>query len=174
METKQKIKVFFVDDDPLYLRMLENNLKKNPQYENTVSSFSSGDECIKNIHHKPDIIVLDYYLNSVQPDAINGIEVLKKIKKSLPETHVIMLSGQDKIDVAINTMKYGAFDYVVKNESAFIRTRNAMNNIVNGIRLKEETKKYKLLTTTIIALMATITMVAIVLNFVFPGIYNIH
>ncbi|MFN8142804.1 MAG: response regulator [Bacteroidia bacterium] len=71
---------------------------------------------------KPPIpVVLDYHLDSSDPTAMNGLQVLKKIKEQFPEVPVIFLSGQEKAEIAANTMKYGAYDCVVKNESAFHR-----------------------------------------------------
>ncbi len=72
---------------------------------------------------------ISYHLNANQPNAQNGVEVLKKMKELSPHTEVIMLSGQDQIDVAVDSMKFGAYDCVVKGETAFARTENILNNI---------------------------------------------
>jgi two-component system, OmpR family, response regulator len=140
MEKKEKIRIFFVDDDPIYLKMLENNLKQSKIYSSRVFTFSSGEEAIKNLHLKPDIIVLDYYLNGIDTSAFDGIKSLEQIKHVNPNIEVVMLSGQDKIEVAVNSIKSGAFDYVAKSESAFVRTQNAINNIVKAKRLKDEAR----------------------------------
>ncbi len=170
MKPKQKITLYFVDDDPIYLRTLENTLKESTYYEGTVKTFATGEDCLKTISSsKPDIVVLDYYLNSVNPDAINGIETLKKIKKASPRTHVIMLSGQDRIDVAINSMRYGAFDYVIKNENAFIRAQNNINNINENIRLRKVAEQTRRLAIIVIGLLVTIATSAFVFNKINPG-----
>ena len=129
MKKAPKVNMFLVDDDPMYLKTLENSfLKESGHYNAKVQTFLTGDECLKNLHLKPDVIVLDYYLNGFSPKAVNGLEILKKVKKMNAKIQVVMLSGQDKIDIAVNSMKYGAFDYIVKNESAFVRTQNVINN----------------------------------------------
>ena len=172
MKRKQKVNMFFVDDDPMYLKTLENSfIKESIHYTSKVNTFLTGDECLKNLHLKPDIIVLDYYLNGFNSRAINGLEVLKKIKKNNPHTQVIMLSGQDQIDVAVNSMKFGAYDYVVKNESAFVRTQNVINNIIHNIKLKAEASEHKLWLTIVSACLLTLLTVIIIIGFLFPGAF---
>lgn len=67
----------------------------------------------------PDFIILDYYLNTVEKNAANGMEILKTIKKNYPAIHVIMLSSQDSYNTAMQTILKGAEQYVVKDENAF-------------------------------------------------------
>jgi two-component system OmpR family response regulator len=74
------------------------------------------------------------------------MDVLQEIKKVSPETDVVMLSGQDKIEVAVNTMKFGAFDYIVKGESAFYRAEKAVFNIYRFKKLQGNADKYRNLT----------------------------
>ena len=98
-------------------------------------------------------------------DAMNGIEILKEIKKHDAEIEVVMFSGQDKIDVAVNTIKYGAFDYIVKNESAFHRSENVIFNIIKRLKLMQEAKLYKRLTLLLgAALLAMIIITVILYN----------
>ncbi|HET6991878.1 MAG TPA: response regulator, partial [Bacteroidia bacterium] len=103
--------IFFVDDDPNQLTMVVDYLSKF-KYIN-LKTFSSGEECLKNLSLKPQVIFLDYNFDKAGNQAKNGIQVLKEIKDADPSIEVVMLSGQDKIEVAVNTMKYGAFDYIV-------------------------------------------------------------
>ncbi len=100
-------KIFIVDDDPVLAEMLKDHLTKMTSYD--VYVFDSGEECLKNLSEKPGIIFLDYYLNSVNKDAMDGLEILQDIKKVDPEVDVVILSGQDKIEVAVKTMQYGVF-----------------------------------------------------------------
>jgi two-component system OmpR family response regulator len=94
--------------------------------------------------------------------------VLKSIREVKPDAKVIMLSGQDKIEVAIESMKYGAFDYVIKGETAFSRMENIINyvNEINNIRAANKTYK-RVITSLIIILIAIIgisVMMALKLN----------
>jgi two-component system OmpR family response regulator len=133
--------IFIVDDDPAQSMMLQDYLSKYSSF--TTHIFNSGEECIKNLHQKPQVIFLDYNFDKVGALAMNGIDILKEIKRETPETEVVMVSGQDKIEVAVNSMKYGAFDYVVKGESAFYRAENAIFNIIRRLKLQGQASLYK-------------------------------
>lgn len=139
-----KTNIFIVDDDPMHADMLKDHLSKMSDF--TIITFSTGEDALKNMHLNPNIIFLDYYLNSVVKEAQDGLEILQEIKKVSPDTDVVMLSGQDKIDVAVNIMKYGAFDYITKGESAFYRAEKAVYNIYRYSKLKANAKTYKTLT----------------------------
>lgn len=129
MSNEKKIKLFLVDDDALYLKVLEIELLQNDNF--ILETFATGEMCIANLSHKPDVVVLDYYLDSLDKNAMNGIEVLDKIKAINPDIPVVMLSSQDKIEVAINCMHHNAFDYIVKSETAFVRLRKAIATITH-------------------------------------------
>jgi DNA-binding NtrC family response regulator len=125
------IRIFAVDDDPTYRKFLEYVLSLNPDFESHF--FASGNECIKNLHLKPNIIALDFTL----PD-MSGEEVLMKVKQFNPYIQVIMVSGQDKIGTAVKLLKLGAYDYIIKNEDTKDRLLNAINNASKNISLTEE------------------------------------
>ncbi|MDD4293400.1 MAG: response regulator, partial [Bacteroidales bacterium] len=129
MSNEKKIKLFLVDDDALYLKVLEIELMHNDNF--ILETFATGEMCIANLSQKPDVIILDYYLDSFDKNAMNGIEVLDKIKAIDPDIPVVMLSSQDKIEVAINCMHHNAFDYIVKSETAFVRLRKAIATITH-------------------------------------------
>jgi two-component system OmpR family response regulator len=93
---------------------------------------------------------------------MNGTEILKEIKTQKPEAEVVMFSGQDKIEVAVNSMKYGAFDYIVKSESAFHRSENVIFNIIKRMKLQGEAKLYKKLT-LIFAIAFVVAIVAVII-----------
>lgn len=141
MATASKRYIFLVDDEPIQNEMLKDYLNERFVYE--VKTFDNGEDMLQNMHLNPEIVVLDYHLNAQNPSAQNGVEILKKIKDKYPDVQVIMLSGQDKIDVAIDSMKYGAYDYVVKGETAFSRTENILNNISELHRVRTINKAYK-------------------------------
>lgn len=129
MKKNPSYHIFLVEDNKLYLDALKNYLKKHLEFNVRIHLFTNGEDCLKNLNVHPEIIVLDYFLNSNSKSAKNGIQILKTIKMTHPEIEVVMLSVQDHIKIATDTMKYGAFDYVSKNENAFLRIRNAINNI---------------------------------------------
>jgi len=97
---------------------------------------------VENLSHYPDVIILDYLLNGVDKNAMNGIETLDKIKAYNPDIPVIILSGQDKIDVAIDCMHHRAYDYVVKSETAFMRIQKIITNIFRYQKMEKELNWY--------------------------------
>ncbi|HPI53334.1 MAG TPA: response regulator [Chitinophagaceae bacterium] len=137
---KNKPTLFLVDDDPLYLKSLEIEFANQQQYH--IKTFATGELCIENLHEKPMLVILDYHLNGIDPNAINGIETLKLIKKVNLNLPVIMLSSQDKIEVAINCMHHQAFDYVVKSETAFYRLGKIISSIMQFQKIEKELNWY--------------------------------
>jgi two-component system OmpR family response regulator len=140
MGSEKKILLFLVDDDALFLKSLEIEFSQTT--ESVVRTFSTGEKCLESLSEGPDIIILDYYLNSIDENAINGLETLDKIKAVNPEIPVIILSSQDKIDVAVNCMKHQAFDYVVKSETAFLRLQRTITTIFHYQRIEKALSWY--------------------------------
>jgi len=124
METSDNPLIFVVDDSPIYNRLIVSQLRMNKFQR--IESFFSGEECLRNIYKKPAIIIQDYLMNG-----INGIEVLKESKKRDPGIEFIFLSGDDSFELAANTIKYGASDYVVKDHLAFKKLILAINKVLN-------------------------------------------
>lgn len=121
-------KIVIVDDDPMLTEALTDYLTRKVSHE--VTSFSTGEECLKHLFSEsPDVIILDYYLNSVQKDAADGMQILKSIKKIFPEVHVIMLSDQERYAVAMQTIQKGAEQYVIKDEDAFEKVARIVNEM---------------------------------------------
>jgi two-component system OmpR family response regulator len=135
-----KIKLFLVDDDALYLKTLEIEFLESADF--TIETYSTGELCLQHLSHSPDVIILDYQLDGVERDAMNGIQTLDKIKEFNPDIAVVMLSSQDKIDVAVNCMHHKAFDYVVKSETAFLRLQKAITTIINTQKLEKTLNWY--------------------------------
>lgn len=137
---KNKIKLFLVDDDALFLKILEIELLEEKNFE--IKTFATGELCIQNLHLLPDVIVLDYNLDGVDKTAMNGIETLDSIKRVKPDLPVIILSGQDKIEVAIECMHHGALDYIVKSETLFLRLTKNIKDIIQSAKTKKQLQWY--------------------------------
>lgn len=140
MKNKSKIKLFLVDDDALFLKSLEIQFLDHADFE--IETFATGELCIANLSKKPEVIILDYHLDGIDKTAMNGLDTLDKIKKFDNEIPVIMLSSQDKIDVAIQCMHHDAADYVVKSETAFIRLKKIITSIFLYKKMKKELNWY--------------------------------
>lgn len=127
----EAFKIFIVEDDVMYGEILEFNLSLNPDY--SVERFTTGQELLNNLYKNPDAISLDYSL----PD-MTGLEVLEKIKKYNPEIPVVVVSGQEDVGTAVDLLKKGVFDYIVKDEETKDRLWNSMKNIKENTSLKKE------------------------------------
>mgnify|MGYP000440743232 CR=1 FL=1 len=132
--------IFLVDDDPIFLKVLETQFTERAHH--IIKTFSTGEECLRNLSKKPDLIFLDYYLHPEDP-SLNGLIILDKIKAADPEIQVIMLSSQDQIEVAVNCMKHEAFDYIIKSEATFMRAQKAITVLFNQRKLEKEVVFYR-------------------------------
>jgi CheY-like chemotaxis protein len=110
-------KVFIVDDDEMMAMALEDHLTQNTLHE--IHVFTTGEECIRNLRLQPDIIILDYHLNSIKKEAANGMAIMEAIKKLNRDIPVILFSSQDAYSVALQSINKGATKYVIKDEKAF-------------------------------------------------------
>jgi len=137
---KEKIKLFLVDDDAVFLKSLEIDFLERADF--TIETFATGELCMANLSHDPDVIILDYYLDGIDPTAMNGIETLDKIKAYNQDIPVVILSSQDKIEVAVNCMHHRAFDYVVKSETAFVRLQQIITTIFRYKKMEKELSWY--------------------------------
>ena len=135
-----KVKLFLVDDDAVFLKLSEIDFLQYANFD--IETFATGELCIKNLDHNPDVIILDYHLDGVDKTAMNGMQTLDKIKQFNADIPVIMLSSQDKIEVAINCMHHRAADYVVKSETAFMRLQQILTQIFSYRKMEKELNWY--------------------------------
>ena len=140
MKVNKKIKLFLVDDDAVFLKLLEIEFLNNAKFD--IATFATGELCLKKLMDNPDVIILDYHLDGIDKNAINGMEALDRIKAFNPEIPVVMLSSQDRIDVAVNCMHHKAFDYVVKSETAFMRLKNIITTIIGYQKMEKQLNWY--------------------------------
>ncbi|MDX5346008.1 MAG: sigma-54 dependent transcriptional regulator, partial [Hymenobacteraceae bacterium] len=136
MANNSSFKIFIVEDDIWYSELLEYHLSLNPDYE--IYKYHSAKDCLQNLHQKPSVVTLDYSL----PDK-NGADVLKKIKEFDPEIQVVIISGQEDIATAVDLLRKGAYDYIVKDEEAKDRLWNTISNIRQNVDLRTEIEQLK-------------------------------
>ncbi|MCX6295654.1 MAG: sigma-54 dependent transcriptional regulator [Bacteroidetes bacterium] len=130
------MRIFIIEDDKFYNKFLFHHLSLNP--DNIIESYSTGAEGLKSLYKNPDIIILDYSL----PDN-NGATLLRKIKESNPDIFVIVVSGQEDISTAIQLLKEGASDYIVKNDETKDRLWLSIGNLRDKILMREEIVELK-------------------------------
>ncbi|MEM9992339.1 MAG: sigma-54 dependent transcriptional regulator, partial [Bacteroidota bacterium] len=124
-------RIFVVEDDQMYQRMVKYIAEMNPDHE--VHVFKTGEECINHLHLRPDIISLDYTL----PD-MTGAEVLKKILRVNERTAVLVLSGQKDISTAVELVQLGAYDYIEKESNTRDRLINAIERAKKNLAMTRE------------------------------------
>jgi len=129
--------IFVVEDNHIYNNLVVSYLKTH-KYTN-VESYLTGEDAIKNMHKNPDIVVQDYLL-----DGMTGIEVLIKAKKIVPHVEFIFLSGNDSIEIAINSMKYGASNYIVKDQTALPKLLEKIRQLGTATEIVKSKERFKL------------------------------
>lgn len=128
------------EDDILYQK---NLAKKLEGLDLDTKCFSSGEDCIHELLETPEIIILDFNLNSQENKSFNGLKVLQEVKRIAPNTYVIMLSANDSLDIAVESIKEGCYDYITKNETAFVRLDAKITAIKHLIEIKQALAKSK-------------------------------
>ena len=131
MAEQNSISVLLVDDNEIFLKTLTFSLREQFKAEIRIEAFSTGEACLRKIEENrktTDIVILDYHLNTESKEALNGIDILKKIKGLNRWIIVVMLSAEDKLEIAKDCISNGAYDYVVKSETALIRIGNILKN----------------------------------------------
>lgn len=130
------LKIFIIEDDPFFGESLMYHLRLNPDYD--IHLFQSGKKCLENLYKKPDIICLDFGL----PD-ISGDRLLKRIQEVNNSIPIIIISGQEDIEIAVNFLKSGARDYIVKNNHTKDILWNSIIKIRENLNLVHEVEELK-------------------------------
>lgn len=131
-----QFKIFIVEDDPWYGELLKYHLSLNPDYAVTV--FELGKDCIDNLHQNPDVICIDFSL----PD-IEGDKLFEKIRATNNSIPVIVISGQEEISVAVNLLKAGVSDYIIKDDNSKMILWNSIQKLRETAGLRKEVQVLK-------------------------------
>ncbi|WP_232816269.1 sigma-54-dependent transcriptional regulator [Chryseobacterium capnotolerans] len=129
-------KIFIVEDDMFFSEMLKYHLSLNPDHE--IIAFDTAKDCLSGLYLNPDIICIDFGLPDMKGDVL-----FKKLKEAQPSVPIIIISGQDDIETAINFLKSGAHDYIVKNEHTKEMLWNSILKVKETISLKKEVEELK-------------------------------
>lgn len=128
--------IFIIEDSIVYKDLIVGHLKSK-KFTN-LKIYDNGDACLKDIHLKPDLIVLDY-----SSERKTGLELMVQIQKEHPDTDFIFLSGQNDVEVAVRIMKIGAADYIVKNNDAPYKLVKSIEHLINHTKKVKSTKGFK-------------------------------
>lgn len=145
MNTKNQIRIFIVDDNKVFTIALEADIiAAFADIPIKVYPFETGEACMRKFKEvNPQVVILDYHLNSKDENAEDGIKVLDEIKKINNETYVILLTYDDNIDIALRSFKHGASDYIVKSDTQLRKIIFSLFNLFKIMEAKIELKRYK-------------------------------
>lgn len=129
--TEEPFRIFLVEDDVIFAKIISYHLSLNP--DNKIEIFPDGKSMLKNLYKNPCLISLDYNL----PD-MTGLEILKQVREFNPDTPVVIVSGQQDIATAIELLKKGAYDYILKDQDTKERLWNITRNIRENLKLKQK------------------------------------
>jgi DNA-binding NtrC family response regulator len=127
----ERLSIYIVEDDPWYGELLKYHLSLNEDYE--VQLFQSAKDCLANLYKKPQVVCLDFGL----PD-MSGDRLLQQILQYNPNIAVVVISGQEQISVAVNLLKAGARDYIIKDDNTTELLWNAILKIRENMALRQE------------------------------------
>lgn len=128
---ERPVKIFVVEDNEWYNKLLVYTLSLNPDYD--VKSFFNARDFLNSLNEMPDIVTLDYKL----PD-LSGLEVLKRIRQVNDDVQVILVSEQEDIEMVVTLLKLGAYDYITKSDDIKERLLNTIQNLKKDLNLKKE------------------------------------
>ncbi|OYT16789.1 MAG: regulator [Bacteroidetes bacterium 4572_77] len=127
-------KIFVVEDDIIFAKRLKYLMEMDK--ENEVEVFYDGQSFLKELSKKPDLITLDYHL----PD-ISGDKILKRILQMGGHIPVVVISGQQDVYTAIEMLKNGAYDYMVKSDNIINRLHVVLQNVKEKKRLEYQLQR---------------------------------
>jgi two-component system, OmpR family, response regulator len=114
MKTENPKKIFIVDDDIVYLEILKNEVSELNNVK--VYTFTSAEECLMQMDKKPDLIIIDFYLNSTNPRNMNGHQALEELFIENPKIKVLFISGETNENLLEEYRKYRFIEFVVKTD----------------------------------------------------------
>ena len=121
--------IFFVDDDRMILNLLEYTLSNLRDY--SIKTFMSGEECLNSLNLNPDLIVLDHFFMKNEVTNMDGLEILKAIRKKRKNIPVIILTSLEDERITSEYLKYGASEYIPKNDYFIDNLMDTINNYIN-------------------------------------------
>lgn len=135
MEKTNSINIFLVEDNEIFAEALSLSLQSQGYI---VHSFSSGEQMISSWEEDPDIILLDYFIDSPQGFSMNGDKILRFIRRISKNLPVVMLTSNSDIGEATTLLKKGAVDYIIKDEDLPSNLEKTLHQILEAKKLLQE------------------------------------
>lgn len=138
----KKISIYIVEDNEVYAELLKKTLNANPKFD--LHHFSTGETMLKELEiNTPDILILDYFLDSKVRKAMDAMSLMETIKSKNKAPHIILLTSLDDVESAVDALKAGAYDYIVKDKNAIDKLNHSINNLTELVHLRYEVQKQK-------------------------------
>lgn len=122
--------IFIVEDNEIYAKSLQTFIHENFNEIEKIKIYPIGEMCIMELERNPNIIIVDYFLNSKYAEANNGLEIIKRIKLLKPNTNIIILSSQDSLEIVSETITQYDCNYISKDEDAFNKIKLTIKEIL--------------------------------------------
>ena len=149
--------IFIIEDSVVYKDLIVGYLQSK-KFTN-LKVYAKGEDCMKDLHLKPDVVVLDYL-----SAGITGLDLMVRVHKEHPGVDFIFLSGQNDVEVAVQIMKIGAADYIVKNEKAPRNLVKSIENLVSETRHDKQTKGFRIGVVGFFVLLFLVIMIIILMS----------
>lgn len=173
MENREHISILIIDDDQMLATALKSDLEKTfPNHDLQISLFETGEAGKAHISGKPDLVIVDYYLNSKDRNAMNGVKIVDMIKQESPDTEVIMFTAEEHADIALKVMHHGAHDYIVKNDYMFRKLNMSVMQCLKLKHLKSEIRSQRTKSNILMVSMALMAGALIALRLWAPGVLS--
>lgn len=153
---RKLLSMFIVDDNAAYLALLKDKFLQKGIYE--INTFTSGEECLENLNLKPDIVVLDYHLTDEDSTGLNGHQVLEIIKQKLPRTKVVMISGDEKIQLLSSDFNSIGASNLLKSFDTATKIKVISNELI-----AKKNKKQAFV--VILSLFVLVSIIIIIINY---------
>jgi len=127
--------IFLIEDDPLYANIVVNALSSDKR---KFIHFESGEKMLEGLEMNPDLCILDFHLEGSSENQMNGLEIMQALRSKSKQIPIIMLSGLNDVQLAVDILKYNASDYVVKNENSILRLEESIEKIFSLRDLKQK------------------------------------
>jgi CheY-like chemotaxis protein len=122
-------KLFIVEDNPAYAKFLQNFLKARFSEITDSKIFPVGETCVMELYKNPDLIIVDYYLDSRYNDAGNGVDAIREIRRQKPKTPIILLSAKSNADSLAEAARKFKCYFIKKDEHTFYKVEAIIKNL---------------------------------------------
>lgn len=124
------LEIFIIDDDAFFLKAVKEYFSVNKLDKHEFYYYSSGEQAISESYRNPGMVIVDYYLDTNQPDADNGLRIINGFHVLLPKTKLVLISRNINSKLATVSDELGYFECMEKNKLLFERLKQKLNDLI--------------------------------------------